>query len=140
MPLLRGIEMAREFNRTDRLADAVQRLLAQAIQFEIRDPRVGMVNINDVEVSRDLSFARVFVTFVDRESDEEINEAVTALNKASGFLRSILAKELDIRVTPRLSFIYDKTSVNGQHLSHLIDKAVAEDRAHGGDDQDSEQD
>ncbi len=55
--------MAREFNRTDRLADAVQRLLAQAIQFEIRDPRVGMVNINDVEVSRDLSFARVFVTF-----------------------------------------------------------------------------
>lgn len=132
--------MAREFNRTDRLADAVQRLLAQAIQFEIRDPRVGMVNINDVEVSRDLSFARVFVTFVDRESDEDIDKAVTALNKASGFLRSILAKELDIRVTPRLSFIYDKTSVNGQHLSHLIDKAVAQDRAHGDDDQDREQD
>lgn len=132
--------MAREFNRTDRLADAVQRLLAQAIQFEVRDPRVGMVNINDVEVSRDLSFARVFVTFVDRETDEDIEKAVTALNKASGFLRSILAKELDIRITPRLSFIYDKTSVNGQHLSHLIDKAVAEDRCNGDDDQDSQQD
>lgn len=127
--------MAREFNRTDRLADALQRLLAQAIQFEVRDPRVGMVNINDVEVSRDLSFARVFVTFVDRETDEDIDKAVTALNKASGFLRSILAKELDIRITPRLSFIYDKTSVRGQQLSHLIDKAVAEDRAHGVDDE-----
>lgn len=129
--------MAREFSRTDRLADAIQRLLAQAIQFEVRDPRVGMVNINDVEVSRDLSHARVYVTFVDREADEAIAEGIAALNKASGFLRSILAKELDIRVTPRLNFIYDKTSVTGQHLSRLIDRAVAEDRSRGDDTQES---
>jgi ribosome-binding factor A len=125
--------MAREFNRTDRLADAIQRLLAQAIQFEVRDPRVGMVNINDVEVSRDLSHARVFVTYVDRETDDEIDESTKALNKASGFLRSVLAKELDIRMTPRLSFIYDKTSVKGQALSSLIDRAVKEDRSRGDD-------
>lgn len=125
--------MAREFNRTDRLADAIQRLLAQAIQFEVRDPRVGMVNINDVEVSRDLSHARVFVTYVDRETDDEIDESTKALNKASGFLRSVLAKELDIRMTPRLSFIYDKTSVKEQALSSLIDRAVKEDRSRGDD-------
>lgn len=129
--------MAREFKRTDRLADAVQRILAQLIQFEVRDPRIGMVNINDVEVSRDLSVARVFVTFVGKESDEECETAAEALNKASGFLRSMLAKELDIRVTPRLSFHYDKTSVRGQQLSQLIDKAVKQDRAA---DEESDQD
>ncbi|NIB44289.1 30S ribosome-binding factor RbfA [Pseudomaricurvus alkylphenolicus] len=120
--------MAREFKRTDRLGDAIQRILAQLIQFEVRDPRIGMVNINDVDVSRDLASARVFVTFVGKESDEDCEKAAAALNKASGFLRSHLAKELDIRVTPRLTFIYDKTSVRGQQLSQLIDRAVREDR------------
>ncbi len=128
--------MAREFKRTDRLADAVQRILAQLIQFEVRDPRIGMVNINDVTVSRDLSFAKVFVTYVDRVTDEECEEATAALNKASGFLRTQLAKELDIRVTPRLSFVYDKTSVRGQQLSQLIDKAVREDQSANSDDND----
>ena len=126
--------MAREFKRTDRLGDAVQRILAQLIQFEIRDPRVGMVNINDVEVSRDLSYAKIFVTFVDKTSEEECLEGVSALNKASGFLRSLLAKQLDIRVTPKLSFRYDATSVKGQQLSQLIDKAVKEDRSHESED------
>lgn len=122
--------MAREFTRTDRIADAIQRILAQLIQFEMRDPRIGMVNINAVDVTRDLAFAKVFVTFVGCETDEESKEAAEALNGASGFLRSRLAKELDIRVTPRLQFIYDATSVKGQALSSLIDKAVAEDKAH----------
>lgn len=120
--------MAREFKRTDRLGDAIQRILAQLIQMEIRDPRIGMVNINDVDVTRDLSIARVFVTFVGKETDEECDKAAKALNNASGFLRSQLAKQLDIRVTPRLTFVYDKTSVRGQHLSQLIDKAVKQDR------------
>jgi ribosome-binding factor A len=123
--------MAKEYNRTDRLADAVQRILAKMLQFEVRDPRIGMVNINDVEVSRDLSFARVFVTLVDREDQADIDEAMKALNKATGFLRTKLAKELDTRIVPKLSFMYDKTSVDGQNLSHLIDRAVAEDRSHG---------
>lgn len=120
--------MAREFKRTDRLADAIQRILAQLIQFEIRDPRVGMANINQVEVSRDLSLARIYVTVVGAESDQQHEQAVEALNKASGFLRGHLSKELDIRVTPRLQFFYDKTAVHGQALSNLIDKAVAEDQ------------
>ncbi|WP_439133925.1 30S ribosome-binding factor RbfA [Pseudomaricurvus sp.] len=121
--------MAREFKRTDRLGDAVQRILAQLIQVEVRDPRIGMVNINDVVVSRDLSFARVYVTFVGKDTEEACLEAAEALNKASGFLRSQLAKELNIRTTPRLQFIYDKTSVQGQHLSQLIDKAVRQDQS-----------
>lgn len=125
--------MARDFKRTDRLGDAVQRILAQLLQFEVRDPRIGMVNINDVEVSRDLAHARVFVTFVGKESDEQCEEAAEALNNASGFLRSRLAKELDIRTTPRLHFVYDKTSVRGQALSSLIDRAVKEDAGNQSD-------
>jgi ribosome-binding factor A len=121
--------MARDFKRTDRLGDAIQRILAQLLQFEVRDPRIGMVNINDVVVSRDLSVARVYITFVGKESEEECKEAEKALNNAAGFLRSSLAKELDIRTTPRLMFIYDTTSVRGQALSSLIDKAVRQDRA-----------
>lgn len=121
--------MAREFKRTDRIGDAIQRLLAGMIQFEIRDPRIGMVNINDVQVTRDLAYAKIYVTFVGCDTDEESLEAAAALNRASGFLRSRLAKELDIRTTPRLQFIYDATSVRGQALSTLIDRAVAADRA-----------
>jgi len=125
--------MAREFKRTDRLGDAIQRVLAKLIQFEVRDPRIGMVNINDVVVSRDLANARIFVTFVGRDDEDECEKAAAALNKASGFLRSQLSKELDIRKTPSLQFKYDKTSVRGQKLSALIDKAVGEDKSNGGE-------
>ncbi len=125
--------MAREFARTDRIADAIQRILATAIAQEVRDPRVGMVNINDVVVTKDMAFAKVYVTFVGRDSESESQAAAKALNHASGFLRGIVAKELDIRVTPKLQFFYDKTSVQGQKLSNLIDKAIAEDESHHND-------
>ena len=122
--------MAKEFSRSDRVADAIQRILATTIRQEVRDPRVGMVNVNDVTVTRDMAYAKVYVTFVGRDSDTESREAAGALNHAAGFLRGIVAKELDIRITPKLRFIYDKTSVEGQKLSNLIDKAIAEDVTH----------
>lgn len=122
--------MAREFGRNERVADAIQRTLAQLLQFEVRDPRIGMVNINDVVVGRDLANAKVFVTFVGRQSDAECEQAAAVLNKAAGYLRSLLAKQLNTRTTPRLVFVYDKTSVRGQKLSNLIDQAIAEDHAH----------
>ena len=125
--------MAKESSRSDRVADAIQRILATTIRQEVRDPRVGMVNVNDVTVTRDMAYAKVYVTFVGRDSDTESREAADALNHAAGFLRGIVAKELDIRITPKLRFIYDKTSVEGQKLSSLIDKAIAEDVTHESD-------
>jgi ribosome-binding factor A len=122
--------MAREFARTDRIADAIQRILATTIAQEVRDPRVGMVNINDVKVTRDMAYARVYVTFVDKDSEEDSLAAAKALNHAAGFLRGVVAKALDIRVTPKLQFFYDKTSVQGQKLSNLIDKAISQDLSH----------
>lgn len=130
--------MAREFARTDRVADAIQRILATAIAQEVRDPRVGMVNINDVTVTRDMAHAKVFVTFVgkgstDDENNSECEKSLEVLNHASGFLRGVVAKELNMRVTPRLHFVYDQTSIRGQQLSSLIDKAIAEDATHSDD-------
>lgn len=126
--------MPREFFRSDRVADAIQRSLAHLIQQEVRDPRLGIVNINSVSVARDLSLAKVYVTVVGAENERENEVAVDVLNKASSFLRNQVAKDLSIRSTPRLQFHYDKIAVQGQALSALIDRAVAEDYAHHADD------
>lgn len=125
--------MAREFHRADRVADAMRRELSQLIQREVRDPRVGMVNVNDVEVSRDLASAKVFVTLVGEDDPGKIKASMDALNKAAGFLRSQLARAIQMRSIPRLQFRYDETSVRGQQLSALIEKAVKADRSHHAD-------
>ena len=105
---------------------------------EMRDPRVGMVSITDVEVSRDLSHAKVFATVMGKESEEASRDAITALNNAAGFLRSQLAKSNNARTTPRLRFYFDSSVGRGQFLSGLIDQALAADAEHG-DDQDNDQ-
>ena len=130
--------MPREFTRSDRVSDAIQRLLAQIIPQEIRDPRVGMVNINAVTVTRDMAFAKIYVTFVGVDDEQASLQAAEILNKAGGFLRTFVAKELTMRTVPKLQFIYDKTIIRGQELSSLIDKAIAQDRLHPKDD-DSEE-
>jgi ribosome-binding factor A len=121
--------MAKEYTRSDRVADAVQRSLAQLIPAEIRDPRVGMVNINSVDVARDLTLAKVYVTFVGETSPKACQESVAILNKAASFLRTLVGRDLTVRSTPRLQFYYDESSVRGQVLSNLIDRAVAADKA-----------
>lgn len=125
--------MAREFKRADRVADAVQRSLAQAIPNEVRDPRLGMVNINAVVVAKDLTMAKVYFTLVGENDAARCRQAVEILNKTASFLRSIVCKDVALRISPRLFFYYDESSVRGQALSQLIDKAVASDRAHSGE-------
>lgn len=127
--------MPREFTRSDRVSDAIQRILGQVIAQEVRDPRVGMVNINAVTVTRDMAYAKVFVTFVGAEDEVASLASASVLNKASGFLRTFLAKELSMRTVPKLQFIYDKTAIRGQELSYLIDRAMKEDSLHVHDDE-----
>lgn len=126
--------MPREFFRSDRVADAIQRSLATAIRSEVRDPRLGLVNVNSVDVTRDLSLAKVYVTLVGAETDEQNEDAVKILNKAASFLRNVIAKEMTMRSVPKLSFFYDRTAVQGQKLSYLIDQAVASDSSNVKDD------
>ena len=113
--------MARGFSRATRLADQIQRDLADLIRVEVRDPRVGLVTITTVEVTRDLSHARVFVTSL---SETEAAESVQALTRAAGFLRSRLAQMLKLRTIPELHFVYDASVERGVRLSKLIDEAV----------------
>jgi ribosome-binding factor A len=130
--------MPREFTRSDRVSDAIQRILGQVIAQEVRDPRIGLVNINAVTVTRDMAYAKVYVTFVGSETEAESLAAASVLNKASGFLRGFIAKELIMRSVPKLQFIYDKTAIRGQELSYLIERAVREDSLHEHDDEPTE--
>lgn len=131
--------------RVQRVADQIQRDLASLIQMEVNDPRVGMVSVTGVDVSRDLAHAKVYVTVMNTLTDDqavndstlsepgdldklEIEENLKALNKASGYLRTLLAKRLDTRSVPKLQFYYDASIERGQRLSSLIDNALAADR------------
>ena len=120
----------RGYKRTDRIADQMQRDLAVLVQRELKDPRLGMVTISGVKVSRDLAFADVYVTFMGiDEIEENIKQGLDVLANASGFLRSSLAKDLKLRVIPNLRFHYDRTVVDGPKMSALINRARSEDKA-----------
>jgi ribosome-binding factor A len=105
-----------------RLADQIQRDLAELIRREVKDPRVGLVTITGVEVSRDLSHAKVYVSSL---AAEETHQAtVEALQHAAGFLRARLGHALRVRQVPDLHFVYDESVERGIRLSQLIDAAV----------------
>ena len=116
--------MPREFSRGQKVGDLIQRELASLIQREVKDPRIGMVTINEANVSRDLAFADIYFTVLPAEDVTSVEEA---LNQAAGFLRSQLAKVLNTRTTPKLRFHYDSTIENGARLSRAIDAAIASD-------------
>jgi len=97
------------------------------IRDNVRDPRVGMLSVTDVEISRDLAYAKVFVSFVGERDQKQIDEGLVALNGASGYLRKLLASSVKLRITPKLNFFYDESGRRGQHLSALIDMAVAKE-------------
>lgn len=124
----------KEFKRTDRVADFLKKELGSLIQLELRDPRLGMISVTDVEVSRDLAHARIFVTVMGKETAEEANDALKVLNKAAGFLRSRVAKSHNARTTPALKFVFDTSVRRGEYMSRLIDNAVADDIKHHRDD------
>lgn len=129
--------MAREFSRTQRVAEQLQRELAQLIQREVKDPRLGMVTVNSVKISKDLSYADIYVTVMGKEeSEEQITTSLKILNKVAGFLRTQVSKRIQLRVMPELRFHYDASVVRGNYLSNLINQAVASDkeRHHSEDD------
>ena len=124
----------REFKRSERVAGELRRELAQLIQRELKDPAVGFVSVSDVEVSRDLSHAKVFITVMGKDDDEDAVKAnLRILNDASGFLRMQLGKAMKLRTVPQLHFNYDASVRRGVELTSLIERAVAEDRKHSDD-------
>ncbi|WDE10358.1 30S ribosome-binding factor RbfA [Thalassomonas haliotis] len=123
--------MAREFARTDRVGQQIQKEVAIILQREVKDPRLSMATVSAVEVSRDLAYAKVFVTFFTNEKSE-IDDSVAILNEAAGFIRSLLAKQLRARIMPQLRFVYDHSMAEGVRMTSLVDQAIAKDQARSG--------
>ena len=114
---------SKSFSRKDRVAEQIRRELAELIRSELKDPRVGMISITDVEVTADYAHAKVF--FSTLAGSEHVAEVMTGLQKASGFLRRELGKRISIHMTPQLHFVFDQSLERGADLSQLIQKAVA---------------
>lgn len=120
----------REFKRSERVAGQMRRELATLIQREVDDPELGFVGLSDVEVTRDLAHAKVYVTVFEAEKAEA---SIKALKRAAGFLRMRLGQEMRIRSVPELHFHHDASVETGLAMDALIDQAVAAD---GGPDED----
>jgi ribosome-binding factor A len=118
----------KEQGRGLRVADHLRERLADIIRAQMRDPRVGMISVNDVRVSRDFAFADVFVSSLGADDAEARKELITVLDHAAGFLRSAVARDNTMRTTPKLRFHYDEVAVNGVRMDSLIRRAVAADK------------
>jgi ribosome-binding factor A len=121
--------MPKDYARSERLSSQVQRELARLVQTSLKDPRLSMPSILEVQVSKDLTHARVYFSVLD---PEDAADCLAALNGASGFLQREIGKTLKSRLTPKLNFIYDDTDIRGRQLSDLIDSALASDRDKSG--------
>jgi len=118
--------------RLQRIGAELQRVLSELISREVKDPRVGPVTLTAVEVAGDMGVARVlFVPFGDRHQPDEVQ---AGLARAAGFLRGEAGRRLGLRHAPRLDFVYDESIGRADRLTRLIDDAVRNDRADGGDD------
>lgn len=115
----------RGFARSERVADQIQRELAELLQKGLKDPRAGWITVTAVNVTRDYSHAKVHYTVMDETSREATAEA---LQHAAGYLRSELGRRLQIFTTPQLQFVYDESIAHGVHMSRLIDTVVTQAR------------
>ncbi len=118
--------MPKDFSRTLRVADQIQRELADLLQNEIKDPRINQITLTTVEVTCDYAYAKIYYTTLEHQEKNGVIEK--GLEHASGFLRSSLSKRMSLRQVPQLIFIYDKSIERGAYLSKLIDEAVAQEK------------
>lgn len=114
----------REFKRSERVAGQMRRELASLIQSEVKDPGLGFVSVSDVEVTRDLSHAKVFVTVFQTDA---VEESLRALKRAAGYLRKRLGQNMRIRSVPELHFQHDASVETGLRMDELIERARASD-------------
>ncbi|NOX09484.1 MAG: 30S ribosome-binding factor RbfA [Gammaproteobacteria bacterium] len=119
--------MPRDFSRTRRVGEQIQRDLSSLIREQIKDPRLGMVSISGVEVVRDLSHAKVYISILGDEASAK--ESMAVLERAAGFLRHRLGQMLLTRTVPQLHFVHDVSIEQGERLDALISQAIAEDES-----------
>jgi len=133
------LPVAKDYSRTQRIGDSLQQELARLLQFTLSDPRLKMVSVTGVDVSRDLSHAKVFFTQMGVDDAQAAAETTSALDRASGFLRSEIARTATLRTVPKLRFCFDESVGRGRDMETLIRKVRAADIELGGE-SDSEED
>ncbi|HNP35343.1 MAG TPA: 30S ribosome-binding factor RbfA [Woeseiaceae bacterium] len=124
--------MPREFSRNQRLGNEVLRALSELLRSETKDPSLRDLSLTSVDLSRDLSVARIYVSLLDPEGDPA--PVLKGLERASGFLRSKLGRAIKIRHVPELRFVHDDSAEQAVKIGRLIDLAVANDKSHTADD------
>lgn len=119
--------MAKAFNRSSRVGHELQKEIAIILQREIKDPRLGMVTVSGVDISRDLSYAKVFVTFLNDDNPQVIEQGLTVLNDAKGYIRTLIGKAMRLRIIPEIKFFYDESLVKGMQMSTLVSDVIKQD-------------
>lgn len=119
--------MAKSFSRPQRVGHELQKEIAIILQREIKDPRLGMVTVSGVELSKDLSYAKVFVTFLNDDDSEVVTQGLKVLNDATGYIRSLVGKAMKLRIIPELKFVYDQSLVEGIRMSNLVSQVIQQD-------------
>lgn len=122
--------MPKDYPRSDRLASQIQRELASLVRNNLKDPRLSSPGILEVQVSKDLSQAKVYFSVLNPDDAEQ---SLRALKHASGYLQREIGKVLKSRLTPKLVFIYDDSDIRGRNMSELIDSVIARDNSNSGD-------
>lgn len=107
-----------------RVADQIQRDLSEIIAFELKDPRVGMITITEVQITPDYAHAKVFFTMLS-DRQEDIQNTVAGLRAAAGYIRKELGRRITIHTLPELHFVHDTSTARGMEMSKLIDQANA---------------
>jgi len=110
--------------RGQRVADQIQKDLSELITFELKDPRVGMITLSEVQLTPDYAHAKVYFTML-KDDPETVKNTLAGLQAASGFLRNQLGKRLHIHTLPQLHFVHDMSAARGMAMSALIDQANA---------------
>ena len=116
--------MPREFSRVSRVGQQLQKELAMILQKEIRDERLSMVTVNKVEVSNDMSYAKVFVSFLDEKTWKT---QLAVLHELTTYIRKLLASQIKMRVVPEIKFLYDDSFLQGLFMNEVVTKAVSDD-------------
>jgi len=122
-----------DYNRVRRIGELIQREIALMLQREIKDPRVKRISITAVKMNRDLSVAKVYFTLLETQESAEhdalLLDSQLGIEKASGFIRHKIGQKLELRIVPKLHFLYDKAIIHGANMSRLIDEVIAKDEA-----------
>ena len=115
--------MAREFGRSARVSSQIQKELSLVLQRDVKDPRLGFITVNEVEVTRDLAVAKVYITVLGGDEQAKV-ENLALLNEAAHFLRGEVGRRMKLRKTPELRFFYDDSFDRGMRVAELLSEVT----------------